>query len=119
MTEAILDPAVLEELEASVGAEFLAELVQTFLEEAPAMIETMSASAASEDADGLRRAAHSLKSNANTFGLAALAEVAKRIELEGAGAAPEETLAHQLLELELHRKQGEIFMSFASLCASF
>ena len=25
---------------------------------------------------------------------------------------------HQLLELELHRKHGEIFMSFASLCAS-
>ena len=40
------------------------------------------------DAEGVRRAAHSLKSNANTFGAVEMAEIARQIELEGLGEMP-------------------------------
>ena len=55
-----------------MGAEFAAELVATFLDEAPGMVAELKAAAAGGDADAFRRAAHSLKSNASVFGAAAL-----------------------------------------------
>ncbi len=83
MTENILDKAVLDELAETTGTDFAGELVRTFLDEAPGMISELHASAVAGDADAFRRAAHSLKSNANTFGASALAEVSRRLELAG------------------------------------
>ena len=88
-----IDTSVLDELEEAVGAEFLAELIETFLVEAPGMMAEMEAGKETGDADALRRAAHSLKSNATTFGATRLAEVARGIELEGLGASPDAALA--------------------------
>jgi HPt (histidine-containing phosphotransfer) domain-containing protein len=88
-----IDTSVLDELEEAVGAEFLVELVETFLAEAPVMMADLRAGHEKEDADGLRRAAHSLKSNANTFGATVLAEAAREIEVHGLGASPDAGLA--------------------------
>jgi len=88
-----IDTPVLDELEEAVGAGFLAELIQTFLAEAPGMMADLQAGTDTGDADGLRRAAHSLKSNANTFGAAVLAEAARKIEVDGLGASPDAALA--------------------------
>ncbi len=86
MTDSPIDHEILAELKDATGEEFAAELVNTFLDEAPGMIDELKAAAAAADADRYRRAAHSIKSNANTFGATALAELAKKVEL---GELPE------------------------------
>jgi HPt (histidine-containing phosphotransfer) domain-containing protein len=78
-----IDPATFAELQAAAGAEFVADLVQTFLEEAPQMLAEMDAALAAGSPDAFRRAAHSLKSNANTFGALRLGEMARALELGG------------------------------------
>jgi len=74
-------------LQDTAGAEFVVELVDAFLEEAPIMFESMRSGIAERDADKFRRAAHSLKSNANTFGASSLAALAKDLEISGLQAA--------------------------------
>ena len=79
MTE-IIDRSVLTALSDSVGEDFVGELIDTFLEEAPGMFLEMRQGLAVADKDGFRRVAHSLKTNANTFGATELAEKAKELE---------------------------------------
>ena len=81
MNQATIDMAVFSELQEAAGAEFVAELVATFFEEAPAMLAELRAAQAAGNADTFRRAAHSLKSNSNTFGATRLGEMARDIEL--------------------------------------
>jgi HPt (histidine-containing phosphotransfer) domain-containing protein len=81
MNEPTLDAAVYRELQETAGAEFAAELAGTFLEEAPLMLAEARRAFAAGDAAGLARAAHSLKSNALTFGAAELAALARALEL--------------------------------------
>ncbi len=68
------------------GAEFVTELVDTFLEEAPRMLAELHAAYTKGDTETFRRAAHSLKSNSNTFGAMQLGSRAKALELEGLAA---------------------------------
>ena len=83
MKEPTIDSATFDELKATAGADFVRELVDTFLTEAPAMLADLRSSFAVNDADRFRRAAHSLKSNSNTFGATALAALAKGLEVGG------------------------------------
>ena len=83
MSEVRIDAAVFGELQETAGADFVGELVGTFLEEAPTMLSALRAALAGGDAEGFRRAAHSLKSNASTFGAMALAAQARALELGG------------------------------------
>ena len=80
MPQPLIDHTVFNVLKESVGDDFIGELVQAFLEESPLMLDEMRTAIAAEEVDGLRRAAHSLKSNANTFGATSLAELAKDLE---------------------------------------
>jgi HPt (histidine-containing phosphotransfer) domain-containing protein len=95
MSEAAIDPTTFAELQAAAGEDFVKELVDTFLEEAPAMLDALRSAYAAGDADAFRRAAHSLKSNLNTFGALALAAKARELELNGppAGTAALDELA--------------------------
>ncbi|MEW9920260.1 Hpt domain-containing protein [Marimonas sp. MJW-29] len=81
MHDGVLDHEVLDELRETTGDDFLSELVTTFLDEAPAMIADLKDAANKGDADRFRRAAHSIKSNASSFGATALAELARSMEL--------------------------------------
>jgi len=81
-----IDRAAFAELQASAGADFVRELVDTFLEEAPPMLGELRRALAAGEAEPFRRAAHSLKSNAQTFGATALGALARELELKGAGA---------------------------------
>jgi HPt (histidine-containing phosphotransfer) domain-containing protein len=83
---AIIDRATFAELQSTAGAEFVGELIDTFLEEAPAMLAELRDSLVAGRADAFRRAAHSLKSNASTFGALALAALARELELQGIDA---------------------------------
>jgi histidine phosphotransfer protein HptB len=81
-----IDRNVFRELQDTAGAEFVAELVDTFLDEAQGMLALLRSARATGDADGYRRAAHSLKSNSLTFGATAVAAQARAIELGGMSA---------------------------------
>jgi HPt (histidine-containing phosphotransfer) domain-containing protein len=81
-----IDRAVFAELEATAGAEFARELIDTFLEEAPPMLAELRNALAAGRVDAFRRAAHSLKSNASTFGALTLAAMARQLELDGIDA---------------------------------
>ena len=83
MTPSPIDTATLTELQQTVGGEFVQELVDTFLAEAPAMLAALRQAASTQSADDFRRAAHSLKSNSNTFGALALGALARELELKG------------------------------------
>ena len=78
-----INRSVFAELRATAGADFVVELVDTFLEEAPPMIAELREALATGAADRFRRAAHSLKTNANTFGAIALGTRARELELGG------------------------------------
>jgi HPt (histidine-containing phosphotransfer) domain-containing protein len=83
MSESVIDLATFNSLKEIGGAEFIKELIDTFLDDAPTMFEQMQTALAALDADSFRRAAHSLKSNANTFGATQLAVLAKELEFIG------------------------------------
>jgi HPt (histidine-containing phosphotransfer) domain-containing protein len=101
MTEPTIDRATFDELKEAAGAEFVMELVDTFLTEAPLLLDALSRAFSQREADAFRRAAHSLKSNANTFGAHALGAMAKELELGGlapvvaADGLPIEALAEE------------------------
>lgn len=82
-----IDRPTFTALQEAAGADFVAELVDTFLEEAPRMLDQLEAALAARDTDTFRRAAHSLKSNSLTFGAAALGAKAKALELGGLHSA--------------------------------
>jgi CheY-like chemotaxis protein len=82
-----LDAAVLQQLRETLGEPTTAEIIGTFLGEGPALVATLRRSVEQADADALRRAAHTLKSNAATFGGAALAALCEELERIGEAGA--------------------------------
>ena len=88
MNKKPIDLAVYSELQATTGPEFVLELVDTFLEEAPGMLSELRNARADGNAERFRQAAHSLKSNANIFGAVSLAARARELELNGLDADP-------------------------------
>jgi CheY-like chemotaxis protein len=78
--EMSLEASALQSLRDLGGAEFLAEVVSVFLADAPALIASLRSSLDQGDAEELRRAAHTLKSNGLTLGATAFAELARTIE---------------------------------------
>ena len=81
--ERVIDLATFRALEESVGADFVKELVDTFLGDAPSMLSDLRSALAARDPDRFRRVAHSLKSNSNTFGALALGALARQLEVDG------------------------------------
>jgi HPt (histidine-containing phosphotransfer) domain-containing protein len=79
----VIDKTTFEELKQMSGADFINELIDAFLDEAPHMINQMQIALAAQDVESFRRNAHSLKSNANTFGAIELGRLAKELEFMG------------------------------------
>lgn len=78
-----IDKNTFAELQDAAGAEFVTELVDTFLQEAPVMLAELRSALEAQQADKFRRAAHSLKSNCNTFGATRLGAMARDLEDNG------------------------------------
>jgi len=70
---------------AVVGGEFdyLVELIDSFLEEAPQLLAELNQAVEGGDAAGVRRVAHSLKSNGADFGATAFSNLCKELEMIG------------------------------------
>ena len=78
----VIDRNALARVLDSVGGDtdFLAELLAAFYEDSPQQIVAMRTALASGDAETLRRAAHSLKSNSANFGALILSQQCKELE---------------------------------------
>lgn len=79
----VIDHTIFNELKQMSGDDFINELIDTFLEDAPKMIAEIRSGLAANNADTFRRAAHSMKSNAATFGASQLAALTKELEMLG------------------------------------
>jgi HPt (histidine-containing phosphotransfer) domain-containing protein len=77
----VIDQATFHELKQMSGADFINELIDAFLDDAPNMIQNMYTALDRKDVESFRRNAHSLKSNANTFGATELGILAKEMEM--------------------------------------
>ena len=87
-----LEASALESLRELGGDEFLSEVVVTFLGDAPSLMASLRAALERGEAGEVRRAAHTLKSNGQTFGAAGFSELCRELEeraksgeLDGAG----------------------------------
>lgn len=78
-----IDKATFGELKQISGADFINELIDAFLEDGPNMIQNMRTAIATADVESFRRNAHSLKSNAYTFGATELGALARELEWMG------------------------------------
>jgi len=76
----VIDKATFDELKQMSGADFINELIEVFLDDAPNIIQNMENALATKDVESFRRNAHSMKSNASTFGATELAGLAKELE---------------------------------------
>ncbi|MDQ3865846.1 MAG: PAS domain S-box protein [Actinomycetota bacterium] len=116
----VLDLAAIERLRETFGEEghgFVDGLIGTFLAEAPALLATLREGLEREDSETVRRVAHTLKSNARTFGASALADACEELEKRARrgpldGAAPlvervEEAYRRAEPALEAERREGE------------
>ena len=108
MSNPPIDAAAFGELRATAGEDFVAELVETFVEESPQMFAELRGALADADAARFRRAAHSLKSNANTFGATALGAMARELELGGlpADAGPLDALQTEYVRVAAALKRA-------------
>jgi PAS domain S-box-containing protein len=110
------EAGALDRLRATLGDEATAEIIETFLAEGPQLVLALRLAIERGDGDGLRRAAHTLKSNAATFGAEELAKISGEIEAIGetgtvAGASgllarvdAEHELLKSALEVEVGRR---------------
>ena len=79
----VLDMNTFNTLKESTGEDFIVELIDAFLEDAVTQMNDMKSAIATNDAEVIRRAAHSLKSNAATFGATDLQALARELEMMG------------------------------------
>ena len=75
-----LDAGALDSLREIGGDDFLAEVVDTFRADAPDLLATLRRALEQGDADELRRAAHTLKSNGATLGAESFSELCRELE---------------------------------------
>jgi CheY-like chemotaxis protein/HPt (histidine-containing phosphotransfer) domain-containing protein len=78
----VLDPPALERLMQTIGDDLglLATLIDTFLRDVPRLVDGASQGLQQGQADEVRRAAHTLKSNGATFGAMRLSELSRELE---------------------------------------
>src|SRR5512133_134218 len=76
----VIDSTIFNELKQMSGEDFIDELIDAFLEDGPNMLKNMQDALATKDVESFRRNAHSMKSNANTFGAMELGSLAKELE---------------------------------------
>lgn len=79
----MIDLNTFNDLKESTGADYIGELIDAFLDDAPNLFMQMKSALTNKDAESFRRAAHSMKSNAATFGAMELSKLAKELEASG------------------------------------
>ncbi len=100
----VVNAATLARLAESMGGDeaFVAELIEQFVTESPNLVDAARRGLETGDPDEVRRAAHTLKSNAATFGANELADRSRKLEMAAKageldnGAASVDAVAEEL-----------------------
>lgn len=100
-----IDMNTFNSLKESTGADYIGELIDAFLDDAPNLLAQMKSALTSNNAESFRRAAHSMKSNAATFGAMELSALAK--ELEGLARENNLEIGNRLEVMEESFRQVE------------
>jgi signal transduction histidine kinase/DNA-binding response OmpR family regulator/HPt (histidine-containing phosphotransfer) domain-containing protein len=80
----VLDRMVFRELRQMLGEpKFLAEVIDSYLEDAPKLLQAMAAAFAQGKATDLQQAAHTLKSSSALFGATSLSQFCQELEVSG------------------------------------
>ena len=109
--ENAIDMRAITELRANVGDddEFLAELIDEFLADAPLQLESLREGLGTGDAERARRAAHTLKGTSRTFGAGALGLLCEEVEAQLAAGDLDAGLARlDAMDVEWFRVRGEL-----------
>jgi HPt (histidine-containing phosphotransfer) domain-containing protein len=107
-----LEASALDSLRALGGDDFLAEMIDEFLADAPKLLTTLRGALEGNEADELRRAAHTLKSNGATFGAGEFSE--RCGELEERAKNGELTGASELID-GIERKYGQLHEALGAI----
>jgi HPt (histidine-containing phosphotransfer) domain-containing protein len=106
-----IDPAALETMLQMVGGDtaFLTEMIDAYLADSPQLLADLREALNTEDAELLRRGAHSLKSNSENFGAHALAALARSLEELGkSGSLADAYNLTELAAAEYERVKGAL-----------
>ncbi len=106
-----VDHAALDRLLATTGgdAAFLAELIDTFLVDAPIQLQAMRTAAEAGAVADLVRPAHSLKTNSANMGAASLAEMCRSLEVAARGGSVDDAVARvAAAEAEFEAARGSL-----------
>jgi HPt (histidine-containing phosphotransfer) domain-containing protein len=101
-----VDASVLDRLAESLGGgdAFVTELIEQFVTDSPALVAAVGRGLEAGDADEVRRAAHTLMSNAATFGANELADRSSRLEAAAKAGGLDDGLAQiEAIDEELGR----------------
>jgi CheY-like chemotaxis protein len=109
MLEPALDSSVLQAFRSTMGAnasQFLAQLIDIYLEESPALVQAIATAINHSDATAMKQAAHTLKSSSASLGAIHFSRLCQ--ELEGMGNAGSTVGAQDLLvQVESEYKRVE------------
>jgi len=112
----IIDVKVLNTLMLDVGAEFLPNIVDSYLSEASALVEAITAAAAYGDCEQVTKGAHPLKSSSANLGAMVLAELTRKLELAGSEQDLEK-IRQEVVQLSdlFRRTQDELQSALSAL----
>lgn len=99
---------VLRDIGGKDGPDVLAEVIDSFLEEAPKQVQAIRLAVNVGDAAALTRAAHTLKPTSAALGAIALAQVCKELEVMGRSGNISEELALKVQHLAVEYEQVKI-----------
>jgi histidine phosphotransfer protein HptB len=104
----MIDMNTFNALKKSTGADFIGELIDAFLDDAPDLLEQMRAALEAGNAEVFRRATHSMKSNAATFGAMELSELARELESMGRDHNLEIGNRLEVMEETFHQVESQL-----------
>lgn len=81
--EPVIDALTFAELKMTVGADFIGELVDAYLDDTPRLISELAESLLQQDTTKFSRMAHSIKSSSASLGALPLSLLAKELEMMG------------------------------------
>jgi HPt (histidine-containing phosphotransfer) domain-containing protein len=81
--ESVIDGLTFAELKTTVGADFIGELVDAYLDDTPRLISELTEALAQRDAIKFSRTAHSIKSSSASLGALPFSILAKELEMIG------------------------------------
>ena len=81
--DTVIDQKTYDELVATVGEDFIGELVATYLEETPQLLVQLREAWNRRDVESFRRSAHSIKSSSASLGALIFSEKARGLEMLG------------------------------------